>query len=77
MPRAPVDPQLTLDQAAALAGIQASTWRSYAARQWPRANPVPEPDGETFGRRWWYESTVKAWMKRRPGRTVRTDLETR
>lgn len=62
--------KLTAKQAAELAGVSSSTWRSYVAR-----GRAPARDGQ-FGREsWWWESTVREWMASRPGRGARTDLE--
>lgn len=61
--------QLSAREAAALAGLQASTWDAYVTRGY-----APEPDGRLGNQRWWYRSTVETWMATRPGRGARTDL---
>ena len=56
--------RLTVTQAAEMAGVTPSTWRSYVARE-----QAPKPDGE-FDKRtpWWWDSTVQSWVDNRPGR---------
>lgn len=55
------DAKLTTPQAAELAGMKASSWRSRKQR-----GTVPPPDGQYDGRTpWWLESTVRAWMAAR------------
>lgn len=63
--------RLSTAAAAALAGVQIDTWRAYVTR-----GRAPKPDGvdETFGRRYWYRSTVQNWLSSRPGQGARTDL---
>ena len=57
--------RLTVSDAAALAGVAASTWRAYVARE-----QAPPADGRFDGRTpWWHESTVREWMARRLGTT--------
>lgn len=60
-----------MSAAAKLAGLKTDTFRAYVTRQ-----QAPQPDGvdETFGRRYWYRSTVQSWLDSRPGRGARTDL---
>ena len=53
--------RLTVAQAASLAGVRPSTWRSYVARE-----QAPRPDGQFDGRTpWWHEETVREWMEER------------
>jgi predicted DNA-binding transcriptional regulator AlpA len=65
-----VTDQLSSQEAAALAGIAASTWRDYVAD-----GRAPKPDGKIGGSNWWYRSTVEQWNANRPGRGARTDLQ--
>lgn len=59
--------QLTAADAAALAGMTAKNWHGYRNRGVPKGNPIPEADGHLGRTPWWWESTVRAWMDRRPG----------
>lgn len=59
--------QLTATEAAALAGMSVKNWDGYRSRGVPRGNPVPDPDDYLGRTPWWWESTVRAWMDRRPG----------
>jgi hypothetical protein len=65
------DVRLSVSAAAELAGLKVDTWRAYVTR-----GKAPKPDGvdETFGRRYWFRSTVQGWLNSRPGRGARTDL---
>jgi hypothetical protein len=65
------DERLSVRAAAALAGVAVDTWRAYVTRR-----KAPQPDGidETFGRRWWWRSTVLRWLEERPGQGSRSDL---
>lgn len=72
------DPLLRVNEAAARAGVQPSTWRAYVNRQ--QAPRPDDPDEETPKERRqprWRQSTVDAFngRPRRPGR--RTDLRDR
>lgn len=61
---------LSVSEAAALAGVAASTWRTYVARgQAPAPDVYVTPD-----RPRWRRATVEAWMAARPGQGTRTDL---
>lgn len=62
---------LTAAQAAALAGVGESTWRSYVAR-----GQAPRPDARDLrsGSPGWMEATVVAWAATRPGPGARIDL---
>lgn len=64
------DDQLTAKEAAALAGLAASTWRDYVSR-----GTAPRPDGRLGNQTWWWRSTVEEWLASRPGRGYRTDLK--
>jgi predicted DNA-binding transcriptional regulator AlpA len=64
-----VTDQLTAKEAAALAGVQPSTWDAYITR-----GRAPKADGRLGNQRWWYRATVEQWMRDRPGRGARTDL---
>jgi len=63
--------KLGIAQAAARLGVKPSTWRAYMARE-----QAPAPDGreEISGTPWWWDSTIDAFGKARPGRGARTDL---
>ena len=63
--------RLSVSAAARLAGLKTDTFRAYVTRR-----NAPPYDGidETFGKRYWFRSTIDAWMKTRPGRGARTDL---
>jgi hypothetical protein len=59
--------RLTVAEAAEVAGVRPSTWRSYVAR-----GQAPAADG-AFDRRtpWWWSTTVRAWVDASPGRGVK------
>lgn len=59
----PARERLSVAAAAKLAGVKTDTWRSYVTRK-----QAPAPDGvdETFGRYFWYRSTVQKWIDSRP-----------
>jgi hypothetical protein len=63
--------KLTAALAAELAGVKPNTWRAYVAR-----GQAPSPDGrEELSRHpYWLESTVRSWVRSRPGPGTRTDL---
>ena len=65
------DDRLTARQAAALAGVQPSTWTSYVSRQ-----QAPAADGQFGNQNWWLRSTVETWLANRPGQGARTDQPT-
>ena len=64
------DQKITTTTAARLAGVAASTWRSWQARGRPHPEPAPPPDG-WFELRipWWREETITSWVDRRRART--------
>ena len=63
--------RLSVSSAAKLAGLKTDTFRAYVTR-----DLGPQPDGidETFGKRYWYRSTIETWMANRPGQGARTKL---
>jgi hypothetical protein len=63
--------RLSVSAAARLAGLKTDTFRAYVFR-----GNAPQADGidETFGKRYWYRSTVETWMDNRPGQGARTEL---
>lgn len=63
--------RLSVSAAAKLAGLKTDTWRAYVTR-----GQAPKEDGidETFGRKYWYRTTVETWMANRPGQGSRTDI---
>jgi hypothetical protein len=68
--------RLNATDVASKIGVTTSTWRAYVARQHPRGNPAPKPDGreELSNAPFWYVSTIESWMARRTGPGKRTDL---
>lgn len=62
--------KLTATQAAARAGIQPGTWRSYTTPKGSRGGRLhgPAPDGhaQPCGCPWWWDTTVDAWLRNRP-----------
>lgn len=59
-----LDRKLTGAEAANIAGISATSWRSNVSRQ-----RAPQPDGWHDSRtRWWWESTVRLARSAMPGR---------
>lgn len=63
-------PRLTSAEAAARAGIGASTFRGYVARGHA---PAPAGFDPKTGLRVWDEAKVMAWIENRPGQGARTD----
>ncbi len=65
-------------EAAARAGMAASTWRDYTSSRNGRPPRGPAPDGvdhdRGHARPWWRAETVDAWIASRPGQGTRTDL---
>lgn len=61
--------RLSVSSAAARAGLKTDTFRRYV-----RDRLAPPPDGidETFGRRYWYATTIDEWLLIRPGQGSRT-----
>lgn len=67
LPLTPVPPpdaavKLTAEEAAARAGVEWSTWRSYVNRGY-----APQRDGVDGGRPWWWSSTIDGWKRRGQG----------
>jgi len=62
--------KLNLEQVAERAGIGASTFQSYVSR-----GHAPEPDGTEGRANYWWAWTIEDWIKNRPGRGARTDIE--
>jgi len=56
---------LSTAEAAEMAGVTAATFRTYVAR-----GDGPKPDGHLGRTPWWKASTVRAWLKSRPGQGV-------
>lgn len=54
--------QLTTAEVAARLGVKPSTVSGYHSRRL-----MPEPDGHLGRTVWWWESTIDAWNKDRPG----------
>lgn len=64
---------LTGPEAAAVAGVDSGTWRSYHSRGY--APPADRRDASTSWRPCWYLATIKAWLETgRDGQGKRTDL---
>ena len=62
--------RLTTNEAAAIAGVAADSWRSYVSR-----GQAPRPDGH-FGRTpYWLRGTVDGWAAHRLGQGHRSDLD--
>ncbi len=65
------DPLLSYRDIANIAGIQPKTVRNYRA-----SGRMPPPDDlDVPDRPRWRESTVRAWLAKRPGQGARTDLQ--
>jgi predicted DNA-binding transcriptional regulator AlpA len=61
--------QLDRAAVAALLGVKPATITQMRAA----GRNFPEPDGVIGKSPWWWESTITAWQKTRPGRGARTD----
>jgi len=72
------DRKLYSNEAAELAGIAYSTWRSYCTEAPGRRRQAPKEDGididSGHARPWWRESTITTWLANRPGPGHRSDL---
>jgi hypothetical protein len=56
------DRQLDVAGVAELVGVEPTTIRAHR-----RLGRMPAADGILGGRVWWWESTIRAWMRDRPG----------
>lgn len=56
-------------EAAALAGVAASTWRKYVSDGY-----APSPDMRLGGKPFWRPETIERWKTIRPGQGARTDI---
>jgi len=60
-PGVPFSPWLDLAEAAAFAGVQPATLRSWLARGGPKHHPFPQPGHRSQGSSYWQERTLRAW----------------
>lgn len=65
----PAPPILTSTDVAELLGVTTQTVYVYRSR-----GTLPEPDGRLGATPYWKRSTIRSWLKARPGQGFRSDL---